>query len=336
MTRARYARTLDDGRVQCLLCPRECRMRESQRGFCYVRANVGGQLDLTTYGRSSGFAVDPVEKKPLNHFLPGCRVLSFGTAGCNLACKFCQNWHISKSRSDDSLARQASPEQIAAAALHRDTACVAYTYNDPVIFAEYAIDTAWACRERGIRNIAVTAGYISKMARADFFAPMDAANVDLKAFSDEFYRKITGGRLDIVLDNISWLVNETETWVELTTLLIPGYNDSDKELRELTRWVAQELGVDVPLHFSAFHPSYRMSDVAPTPPETLYRARQIGLDAGLRYVYTGNLHDPSGQSTFCPECGAMVIRRDWYSTKITGLANGHCVACGTAIAGVWR
>lgn len=335
MTRARYARTLGDGRVQCLLCPRECRMRESQRGFCYVRANVGGQLDLTTYGRSSGFAVDPVEKKPLNHFLPGCRVLSFGTAGCNLACKFCQNWHISKSRSDDSLARQASPEQIAAAALRRDTVCVAYTYNDPVIFAEYAIDTAWACRERGIRNIAVTAGYISKIARVDFFAPMDAANVDLKSFNDEFYLKITGGRLDVVLDNISWLVNETETWVELTTLLIPGYNDSDKELSELTGWVVQELGVDVPLHFSAFHPSYRMSDVAPTPPETLYRARQIGLDAGLRYVYTGNLHDPSGQSTFCPECGSMVIRRDWYNTKITGLADGRCMACGKAIAGVW-
>ncbi len=333
---ARYWQHTDDGRVQCDLCPRECRMRPGQRGFCFVRANVDDQLVLTTYGRSSGFCIDPIEKKPLNHFLPGSSVLSFGTAGCNLGCKYCQNWDISKSREMDRLADEATGEQIALAAKRSGCAGVAYTYNDPVIFAEYAIDVARACREQGLANVAVTAGYINAEARSDFFAEMDAANVDLKGFSDVFYQQLTGGRLAPVLDTLSYLVNQTEVWTEITCLLIPGHNDSSTDLRAMCRWIAEELGPDVPLHFRAFHPDYRMRDLPPTPARTLARARLIGIEAGLRHVYTGNVHDPDGQSTYCPNCTTPVIRRDRYTIDSYDLdADGRCGICGTQIAGRW-
>ncbi|MDR1808710.1 MAG: AmmeMemoRadiSam system radical SAM enzyme [Propionibacteriaceae bacterium] len=331
---ARFWHTVPDGRVECDLCPRHCRLREGQRGFCFVRQNSGGALDLTTYGRSSGFCVDPIEKKPLNHFYPGSAVLSFGTAGCNLACQFCQNWDISAARAMDRLMDAATPDEIAAAAAATGSRSVAYTYNDPVIFAEYAIDTAAACHARGLANVAVTAGYIEPAARQEFFAGMDAANVDLKSFNPDFYRRLTGGRLETVLDTLRYLVRETAVWTEITTLVIPGYNDSDAELGALAAWVAGELGSDVPLHFTAFHPDYRLRDVPRTPLATLRRARARALGEGLRYVYTGNVLDAAGATTTCPGCGASVIAREGYDVTLYRVTpDGTCAVCGGPIAG---
>ena len=330
----RWWHRLDDGRIQCDLCPRDCRLHEGQRGACFVRAREGDAMVLTTYGRSSGFCVDPVEKKPLNHFYPGSSILSFGTAGCNLACKFCQNWDISKSREMDTLMDAASPIAIAQAAKRSGARSVAFTYNDPVIFAEYAMDTADACREQGVATVAVTAGYIGTEARREFFAKMDAANVDLKAFTDDFYVKLTGAHLDPVLDTLQYLRRETDCWLEITTLLIPGKNDSAGELDALTKWVARELGPDVPLHFSAFHPDWKMSDIPATPRATLQRARDIGIGNGLRYVYTGNVHDLAGGTTACPSCDTPVIARDGYRILAYALDDtGRCKSCGAAIAG---
>ena len=333
----KYWHKLEDGRIQCDLCPRECKLKEGQQGLCFVRARQNDQIVLTTYGRSSGFCVDPIEKKPLNHFLPGTPVLSFGTAGCNLACKYCQNWDMSKSREMDKLAAQASPERIAEVAEELGCRSVAYTYNDPVIFLEYAVDTAKACHERDIKSVAVTAGYISPGAREDFFAHMDAANVDLKAFTEEFYHKLTGGHLQPVLDTLVYLKKETEVWFEITTLLIPGYNDSEDELKRMTEWIVQELGPEVPLHFTAFHPDYKMRDVPPTLPSTLTWARELAMKQGLHYVYTGNVHDSEGGSTWCPECGELLIERDWYVLGKWGLDDkGCCANCGTRIPGVFE
>jgi pyruvate formate lyase activating enzyme len=330
---ARWWHATPDGRIQCDLCPRDCRLQEGQRGLCFVRKREGDEMVLTTYGRSSGFAVDPIEKKPLNHFFPGSSVLSFGTAGCNLACKFCQNWDISKSREMDRLADVASPGAIARAAREAGCASVAFTYNDPVIFAEYAMDVAEACREQGIHAVAVTAGYMHAEPRRAFYEKMDAANVDLKAFTEDFYRKQTAAALAPVKETLEYLVRETRVWTEITTLLIPGLNDSDAELSELSEWVAGALGADVPLHFSAFHPDYKMQDVPPTPPATLRRARAIAMRAGLRYVYTGNVHDLEGDTTWCPGCGAAVVERDWYEILGSRLSGGACASCGTAIPG---
>jgi pyruvate formate lyase activating enzyme len=330
----RYWHRLDGARVQCDLCPRFCKLREGQRGLCFVRAAQDGQMVLTTYGRSSGFCIDPIEKKPLNHFHPGTSVLSFGTAGCNLACKFCQNWDISKSRQIDTLADAAGPEAIAQAASRYGCRSVAYTYNDPVIFLEYAVDVAQACREKGIANVAVTAGYICDEARPEFFGAMDAANVDLKAFSESFYWKIAKGHLQPVLDTLVYLVRETDVWLEITTLLIPGENDSETEIDEMTGWIQSELGSDVPLHFTAFHPDWKMTDRSHTPPEVLSRSRSIALRNGLHYVYTGNVFDRSGQSTYCHSCGALLIERDWYNLGEWNLSpDGTCLACGTRCAG---
>ena len=328
---------LDDGRVQCDICPRACRLREGQRGMCFVRECQDGRVVLSTWGRSSGFCVDPIEKKPLNHFLPGTSVLSFGTAGCNLACKFCQNWDISKSREIDTLADAATPEALAAAAERLGCRSVAFTYNDPVIFHEYAIDVAQACHQRGIMAVAVTAGYQCAEPRVEFYRHMDAANVDLKAFTPEFYRTICAARLEPVLDTLRYLRHETDVWFEITTLLIPGLNDSDAELARLSAWVMDDLGPEVPLHVTAFHPDWKMRDRPPTPPATLTRARQIALDHGLRYVYTGNVHDPAGGSTYCHACGETLIERDWYELGTWRLGHrGRCTGCGTPCAGVFE
>ncbi|HHH44955.1 MAG TPA: AmmeMemoRadiSam system radical SAM enzyme [Gammaproteobacteria bacterium] len=333
----RYWHKLDDGRVQCDLCPRFCKLHAGQRGLCFVRENLDDEIVLTTYGRSSGYCIDPIEKKPLNHFLPGTPVLSFGTAGCNLACKFCQNWDISKSREIHTLTDAASPELIARAAQQLDCRSVAYTYNDPVIFHEYAIDVAKACRERGIKSVAVTAGYVCPEPRAEFYRYMDAANVDLKAFSEAFYHKITGSHLAPVLETLEYIKHETDVWLETTTLLIPGKNDSDRELDEMTRWVVEKLGPDVPMHFSAFHPDWKMQDVPPTPKETLVRAREIAMNNGVRYAYTGNVHNKDGDSTWCHQCGELLIGRDWYVLSDWNLtADGKCAACGTPCAGVFE
>ena len=330
----KYWRALDDGRVQCDVCPRSCKLHAGQRGLCFVRERAGDGVVLTTYGRSSGFCVDPIEKKPLNHFLPGTGVLSFGTAGCNLSCRFCQNWDISKTRETDTLADAASPETIAAAADAVGARSVAFTYNDPVIFLEYAIDVAEACHARGIKTVAVTAGYVCEEPRRDLFAHIDAANVDLKGFTDDFYHRLSGGHLQPVLDTLEYLAHETKVWVEITTLLIPGANDSDEELDAMTRWLVAHLGPDVPLHFTAFHPDFKMLDVAPTPPSTLRRARSIAKHNGVRHVYTGNVHDPEGASTFCHGCGERIIGRDWYVLGAYRVSDdGRCNTCGTPLAG---
>ncbi|MCU0927964.1 MAG: AmmeMemoRadiSam system radical SAM enzyme [Burkholderiaceae bacterium] len=331
---AQWWHKLDDGRLQCDLCPRDCKLHEGQRGLCFVRAREGERMVLTTYGRSSGFCIDPIEKKPLNHFLPGSSVFSFGTAGCNLACKFCQNWDISKSREMDRLMDQASPERIAQVAKESACASVAFTYNDPVIFAEYALDTADACHALGVKTVAVTAGYIHAAPRRAFFDKMDAANVDLKGFTDEFYFRQTGAHLAPVLDTLQHIVHETACWLEITTLLIPGHNDSDAELAAMTRWIADHLGRDVPLHFTAFHPDYKMTDVQRTPGTTLTRARRIALDAGLRHVYTGNVHDTEGGTTSCPGCGEPVIERDWHRILRYDLDDaGRCAHCDSVLPG---
>ena len=330
----RHWHRLDDDRIQCDVCPRYCKLHEGQRGACFVRMREADEVVLTTYGRSSGFCIDPIEKKPLNHFYPGTSVFSFGTAGCNLACKFCQNWDISKSRETDTMVDRAMPDEIAAAAEQSGCKSVAFTYNDPVIFAEYAMDVADACHARGVKTVAVTAGYITEEPRREFFAKMDAANVDLKGFSDDFYVKLTGARLQPVLDTLTYLKRETDVWFEITTLLIPGQNDSDAEIEASSAWIMRELGPDVPLHFSAFHPDWKMRDVPPTPPATLTRARDIALKAGLHYVYTGNVHDTTGGTTFCPSCHAALIVRDWYRIDDYRLTeDGRCTQCGEAIAG---
>lgn len=332
-----YWHALEDGRVQCDVCPRACKLHEGQQGLCFVRANQNNQIVLTTYGRSSGFCVDPIEKKPLNHFLPGTPVLSFGTAGCNLACKFCQNWDISKSREMDTLADEASPETIANAAQQLGCRSVAYTYNDPTIFHEYAIDVAQACHDKGIKSVAVTAGYVCPEPRAEFYRHMDAANVDLKAFTDDFYFKLTGAHLAPVLDTLKYIKQETRVWLEITTLLIPGKNDSDKELEAMTQWIVENLGKDVPLHFSAFHPDWKMQDIPATPHSTLSRARRIAQNNGLRYVYVGNVHDEEADSTYCHHCGNKVIGRDWYVLTSWNLdEKGQCRHCGTSCAGVFE
>ena len=323
-----------DGRIRCNVCPRECKLNDGQRGLCFVRARKGDELVLTTYGRASGYCIDPIEKKPLNHFLPGTPVLSFGTAGCNLTCKFCQNHDISKSRQMDSLMDQAPPGAIAAAAKQTGCRSVAYTYNDPVIFLEYAVDVAEACHEQGIANVAVTAGYIKEAAREAFFKPMDAVNLDLKAFTERFYKQLCSASLENVKETASYLVNETNTWVELTTLLIPGENDGEAEIEELSAWVLDALGPDVPIHFTAFHPDFRMNDKPRTPPETLIRAWKIARRAGIRHVYTGNIHHEPTASTYCPGCGTKVIGRDWHQLTQWGVGQGgHCTNCGTPISG---
>ena len=332
-----FSHRLEDGRLECDVCPRACRLQDGQHGLCFVRARQGERIVLMSYGRSSGFCVDPIEKKPLNHFLPGTPVLSFGTAGCNLSCRFCQNWDISKSRETDTLADEAPPERIARAALALGCRSVAFTYNDPVIFLEYAVDVAKACRAVGVRAVAVTAGYVRPEARRELFAHMDAANVDLKAFSDRFYRDVCAGQLAPVLETLVYLKRETDVWLEVTTLLIPGENDSPAELEAASRWFAENLGPDVPWHFSAFHPDWRMRDKPSTPASTLRRAREIARAHGIRHVYVGNVRDGEGQSTFCSACGELLIGRDGYEITAWRLGpGGGCVSCGERCAGVFE
>jgi pyruvate formate lyase activating enzyme len=325
----------DDDRIECRLCPRFCKLRDHQHGFCFVRRRAGNRLELATYGRSSGFCIDPIEKKPLHHFLPGTSVLSFGTAGCNLGCRFCQNWDISKAQELDLLGEKASPGQIAATARRQGCRSVAFTYNDPVIFAEYAIDVAAACHDAGIKAVAVTAGYITREARESFFAAMDATNIDLKGFTEEFYHRLCFAQLQPVLDALCYVHRETSVWLEVTTLLIPGQNDTDDELDRMSDWFAGNLGPDVPWHFTAYHPDYKLS-APPTPLATLSRARQLAQLKGIRHVYTGNVRDTAGASTWCPACGQLLIGRDRYSITHWTLAGDRCGRCGWTIPGVFE
>jgi len=331
---AKWWHRLGDGRIQCDLCPRGCKLKEGQRGFCFIRKALADRIVLPSYGRASGFCIDPIEKKPLYHFYPGSSVLSFGTAGCNLGCRYCQNWDISHADRADRLTEQASPGAIAEAALEAGCRSIAFTYNEPVIFAEYAIDTAIEAHRRGIKTVAVSSGYISREARSDFFSQMDAANIDLKSFTPHFYNTLCYGMLEPVLDNLVWLVHETSTWIEVTTLLIPGHNDSAEEIDQLCRWFVRELNPEVPLHFTAFHPAFKMLQIAQTPLHTLKRARNQALDAGLKHVYTGNAHDPTGQSTYCTRCGLQLIERNGYRIRNWRLLKtGTCSGCDTRLAG---
>jgi len=334
VVRGRWWHRRDSGKIQCDLCPRFCQLKPGQRGFCFVRqADEDGML-LTSYGRASGFCIDPIEKKPLNHFLPGSSVLSFGTAGCNLGCKFCQNHDISKAKQMDRLADWAPARSVASAAKEAGCASLAYTYNDPVIFAEYAIDCAQAAHDEGLKNVVVSAGYITPEARGEFYEHIDAANIDLKAFTEHFYRKLCFADLEPVLDTLKWLKHETDVWVEVTTLIIPGHNDGEEEIARLTDWFVENLGPETPLHFSAFHPDFKMMDVGATPPATLARARQQALDAGLHHVYTGNVHDRAGQSTYCASCGEVLVERDWYQLgKYRITDRGACESCGAPVPG---
>ncbi|WP_432467702.1 AmmeMemoRadiSam system radical SAM enzyme [Agarivorans sp. Z349TD_8] len=331
-----YWQQLDDGRIQCDVCPRHCQLRQGKRGVCYIRMNHQQQIVLTSYGRSSGFCIDPIEKKPLKHFYPGSAVLSFGTAGCNLGCKFCQNWDISKSRQMDTLADSAMPDALAQLAQKYGCSGIAFTYNDPVIFLEYAVDVAQAAKALGLQSIAVSAGYICAEPRAELFTHMDAANIDLKAFREPFYRKVCSGHLADVLDTLLYLKHESHVWFELSTLLIPGENDSNQELQQMCTWIAEHLGADVPIHFTAFHPDFKMRNKTQTPIATLLRAREIALNHGLHYAYVGNVYDPSHESTYCPGCGNLLLERNCYQLgKYRLNSQGLCPDCGTTIAGVW-
>ncbi len=324
-----------DGRLLCTLCPRHCTLADGQRGLCWVRGRVGDSMVLTTWGRSSGFCVDPIEKKPLYHFLPGSPILSFGTAGCNLTCRFCQNWSISKSRHDDTLQVRATPEAIAALAVAHSCPALAMTYNDPVIYLEYADAVAQACRARGIKTVAVTAGYIGDAARDRFCRLYDAANVDLKSFRDGFYQRLCGGHVQPVLDTLVYMVHEAKVWTEVTTLIIPGENDSDGEMAELADWMVSKLGRHVPLHLSAFHPDFKMLDHCATPSALLRRLRAVAHAQGLQHVYLGNVRDPQGSVTYCHHCQAVLVARDGYQITAYDLRDGHCPKCGTVCPGVW-
>ena len=330
---AKWWEQIENEKILCTLCPRYCTLGEGQHGFCYIRKNIDGKLYSIGYGKPTGFAIDPIEKKPLNHFLPGTTILSFGTAGCNLGCKFCQNWSISKAKLDDLNSLEVSPEAVVDLAKKNKSPSIAFTYNDPTIFGEYVIDISKIAREEKINSVMVTAGYIDKSARKEIYQFIDAANVDLKAFSENFYHKITSSHLDDVLDTLIWLKHETDVWVEITTLLIPDENDSDEELKLMTDWILKNLGDSVPLHFTAFHPDFKMMNKARTPASTLKRAREIALSAGIKYCYVGNVHNHEGQSTYCPNCNETVIKRDWHSVLLNKLKNGKCIKCNYQIAG---
>ncbi len=332
---AKWWEEAENGKLLCTLCPRYCTIGEGQVGFCYIRQNIEGKLYSTGYGKPIGFAIDPVEKKPLNHFLPGTEILSFGTAGCNLGCKFCQNWSISKAKLDSIHSLFYSPEDVVALAKKHKVPSIAFTYNDPVIFGEYVIDISKIAQEEKIKSVMVTAGYIDKNARKDVYKYIDAANVDLKAFSETFYHKLTFSHLNYVLDTLIWLKKETNIWFEITTLLIPGENDSENETKRMCAWILENLGDDVPLHFTAFHPDFKMVNKVPTPSSTLLKARKIALQSGIKFCYVGNIHDSVGQNTYCPKCTYKLIVRDWHTVKSCSLTNNKCPSCGAIIAGVF-
>jgi pyruvate formate lyase activating enzyme len=330
---ARWWRTLSDGRIHCYLCPRQCHIGEGQHGFCFIRENVGGELVQLGYGRPAALAVDPIEKKPLFHFHPGSRVLSLGTAGCNLGCQFCQNFDMSKARSMQEDSSCMSPKQIVNLAIARDAPAIAFTYNEPTIWAEFVIDIAKMAHAAGLRTVMVSNGYISREAFSEVYEHIDAANIDLKGYSEEFYSKVTLSHLAPVLDTLRWLRRETSVWFEITNLIIPGLNDSREDTNELCEWVLGELGNDVPLHFTAFHPDFKMLDREPTPPETILRAREEALAAGLKYVYAGNILTRDGGNTQCPNCSRTLIRRSWHRIEEIAIVNGRCRNCNTEIAG---
>lgn len=333
---AKWWEPADNGKILCTLCPRYCTLGDGQTGFCFVRQNIEGKLYSIAYGRPTGFAIDPIEKKPLNHFLPGTDILSFGTAGCNLGCKFCQNWYSTKAKIDSIQSLNATPEDVIALAKKYSAPSIAYTYNDPTIFGEYVIDVSKLAREEDIKSVMVTAGYIDKNARKDIYKYVDAANVDLKAFTENFYFNLTSSHLSDVLDTLVWLKNETDVWIEITTLLIPDENDSPDEIKKMSEWIVSNLGEDVPLHFTAFHPDFKMQSKTRTPLSTLTRSRDIAIEEGVKYCYTGNVHDKIGHTTFCHICKEPIIVRDWHSVISNKIENGRCSKCKAKIPGIFE
>jgi pyruvate formate lyase activating enzyme len=331
--RGRWHRRIDGNRIECELCPRRCRLTEGQRGYCFVRQCQDGEMWLAAWGRPRALAVDPIEKKPLYHFYPGTSCLSLGTAGCNLGCEYCQNWELSRSRDSIQETVSCTPLQLVKLARKTRVPCVAFTYNEPIVFAEYAIDAAQACREEGIRTVAVTAGYITEAPREVFFAHMDAANIDLKSMDSELYRRTCHGQLETILETLKYVKHETSCWLEVTTLLIGGHNDSDHQIRTLSEWVAGHLGCEVPLHFSAFRPAYHFDQHLPTPAESCERAVRIAKDCGLRYVYQGNVRSVTGQSTVCPRCSTVLIERRGYQIKNASMLSGKCMKCQAVVPG---
>ena len=334
-TLAKWWEPTQNNKILCTLCPRYCEIGEGQSGFCFIRYNNAGKLYSAGYGRPTGFALDPIEKKPLNHFLPGTQVLSFGTAGCNLGCKFCQNWNISKAKLDATNSMSASPEAVVKLALKHNAPSIAYTYNDPTIFGEYVIDISGIARQNNIKNVMVTAGYIDEEARKDVYKYIDAANVDLKAFNENFYYKLTSSHLEDVLDTLFWLKNETDVWIEITNLIIPGQNDNPEEIKQMCSWILKTLGENVPIHFTAFHPDYKMTHIPKTPPATLSYARKIALKEGLRFSYVGNVHNTEEQTTYCPNCNTEIIVRDWHTVSTNSLSGGSCTKCSKSIPGIF-
>lgn len=332
---AKWWKPADNGKLLCTLCPRYCTIGIGQAGFCFIRQNIEGNLYSTGYGRPTGFAIDPIEKKPLNHFLPGSEILSFGTAGCNLGCKFCQNWLTSKAKLDNVRSLYASPEDVISIAKKNRVPSIAFTYNDPVIFGEYVIDISKIAREEKIKTVMVTAGYIDKEARKEVYKYIDGANVDLKAFTETFYHKLTFSHLEPVLDTLKWLKHDTNVWFEITTLLIPDENDSEEEIKRMCEWILKNLGDEVPLHYTAFHPDFKMKNKKPTLPSTILHARSIALASGVKYCYVGNIHDLKGQTTYCPTCNTSLITRDWHSITKQNHIKGKCLHCGTVIAGIF-
>ena len=322
--------------VQCELCPRYCVLNEGQRGECGIRVNLNDELVALTYSRPCTLHTDPIEKKPLFHFLPGSKIFSLATAGCTLHCKNCQNWEISQTRPEEVEAYVLSPGEAAEAALREELPSIAYTYTDPAAYYEYALDTCIEARKRGLRNVLVTAAWVNPVPFKNLLQYTDAANIDLKAFSDRFYREVCRGSLKPVLENLL-LARKAGIHLEVTNLLLPGMNDTDEEIKGLSRWIRENLGVDTPLHFSRFFPRYQMQYLPPTPSETLLRAREIALSEGMRYVYIGNFHENPQEITACPFCGKELIVRSGYVILENHLSsNGFCPKCNQRIAGVWK
>ncbi|MGM9992749.1 MAG: AmmeMemoRadiSam system radical SAM enzyme [Candidatus Bruticola sp.] len=323
-----------DGQLQCQLCPRQCILSPEQRGFCFIRHHINGHIINTSFAKTTGAAIDPIEKKPLYHFLPQSRVLSFGTLGCNMGCRFCQNSHITKN-CHNNLSLSLPPQKVGLAALNYSCSSVAFTYNDPIIWADYAIESAKVCHSLGLQTIAVTAGYIKAKARIEFFSYMDAANIDLKSIRPQFYKNYCQVDIEPILDTIIYVKEHTKCWLELTNLIIPDLNDSEQDLKDLSRWIVKELGPDVPIHFSAFHPAYLMKDKAKTNLTSLLKARDIALESGLHYVYTGNIAHPASQSTYCIKCGRLLIERllNLIEFKDLNLEKGCCQGCGAPLPG---
>ena len=330
---AKWWTSLDGKKIVCNLCPRNCIIKKGQHGFCFIRKNIDGKLYSTGYGKPTGFGIDPIEKKPLNHFYPGTEILSFGTLGCNLGCKFCQNWDISKSKRSNHEEEYISPDDIVLFAKKRNIPSIAFTYNDPDIFGEFVIDVSKRARKEKIKTVMVSAGYINPEPRTEVYQYIDAANIDLKGFSSEFYKRNCSVEFEKVLDTILWLKNETNVWLELTTLLIPDLNDSDEELTKMCEWIVKNLGTEIPHHFTAFHPAYKLTEKPRTPASTLIKARNIAMEAGMKYVYTGNINSEETQTTYCPNCSQKLIKRDWHSLAFNLIENGECFNCKTKIAG---